>query len=243
MHFPVELFGRPRRVWVYTPPAYAPRDTAGLLIVFDATQYLDEIPVPRILDSLLAAKRIAPLVAVLIDNGSAGVRREDLANRAAFADWLAGDLLPWIRQRYAISRDPRRAIVAGSSAGGLGAAYAAFRWPQHFGNVLSLSGAFYRGNENAAAGPYEWLTTQVAAVPRKPVRFFMVVGSTETRGALGGAAPSILAATRRLHEVLVKKGYPVTYREDPGGVHDVISWRTQLAPGLVALASPPRSLR
>jgi enterochelin esterase family protein len=239
VRFPVELFGRTRRVWVYTPPAdSARRDSLGLLVVFDGPQFLEEIPLPRMLDSLIAAKRIEPLVAVFIDNGTAAARREDLANRAAFADWLAADLLPWIRQRYPVSSDPGRAILAGSSAGGLGAAYAAFRWPQHFGNVLSLSGAFWRGNENASGAPFEWLTGQVAAAPRKNVRFYLEVGSTETHGTIGGAGPSILAANRRLRDALRAKRYDVLYREVPGGVHDATSWAGQLPAGLAALAAP-----
>jgi pimeloyl-ACP methyl ester carboxylesterase len=43
--------------------------------------------------------------------------------------------------------DPRRVIVTGSSAGGLAAAYVALMRPDLFGNVLSRSGAFWRGAE------------------------------------------------------------------------------------------------
>jgi len=239
--FPEPLFGRTRRIWIYTPPNYtAAGDSAGLLITFDGPTYLEEILLPRMLDSLITGGQVAPLVAVLIDNGTGTPRRDDLANRAAFVPWLGDRLLPWVQKRWKVSRDPRRVILNGSSAGGLGAAYAAFRRPDLFGNVLSQSGAFWRGNENSNGAPYEWLTSQFAGAPRKPVRFYLDVGALETNGALGGAAPSILSANRHLHDALRAKGYDVTYREVPGGVHAPESWRARLPAGLTSLAPGQR---
>jgi enterochelin esterase-like enzyme len=46
-----------------------------------------------------------------------------------------------------------RTILAGSSAGGLGAAYIAFKYPSLFRNVLSQSGACWRRNEASNAAP------------------------------------------------------------------------------------------
>jgi enterochelin esterase-like enzyme len=239
--FKEPLFGRTRRIWVYTPPGYgAAGDSAGLLVTFDGPQYLEEIPLPHMLDSLTAGGQIAPLVAVLIDNGTAGPRREDLANRAEFATWLSDRLVPWVQQRWKVSRDPRRVILNGSSAGGLAAAYAAFRRPDLFGNVISQSGAFWRGNENSNGAPYEWLTSQFAGAPRKPVRFYLDVGAAETNGTLGGTAPSILSANRRLRDALRAKGYDVTYKEVIGGVHSPESWSARLPAGLTAIAPVQR---
>jgi hypothetical protein len=47
--FDVPFDGRPRAIQVRTPAASA--DSANLLIVFDGPQYLDEIPLPAMLDS------------------------------------------------------------------------------------------------------------------------------------------------------------------------------------------------
>lgn len=234
--FPARLDGRTRRIWMNTP-AVARGDSASLLVVFDGEQYLDEIPLPRMLDSLTAAGRIFPAVAVLIDNGTGFERRQDLANRAAFAAWLGDSLVPWVRVNSPVplARDPRRAVVCGSSAGGLAAAYVALKRPDLFGNVLSQSGAFWRGNENSDGAPWEWLTAQYAAAPRAPIRFFLDVGSTETHGVLGGTGPPILDANRRLREVLRAKGYDVAYTEVPGGYHAPESWATRLPAGLAML--------
>ncbi|HEY6147950.1 MAG TPA: alpha/beta hydrolase-fold protein, partial [Thermoanaerobaculia bacterium] len=143
------VLGGERRVWVYTPPGYERGGAAeyDLLIVFDGEEYLTEFQLPAMLDSLLAERKAGPFVAVLIDNGSGAVRLGDLANRFQFAEFLSGDLIEWVRGRWKVTRDPRRTILAGSSAGSLAAAYAAFRRPDLFGNVLSQSGAFWRGDE------------------------------------------------------------------------------------------------
>ena len=187
------------------------------------------------LDSLIAARRIRPTVAVLVDNGERSARLSDLANSKRFIDFLADELVPWARAGWSISRDPAHATVTGSSAGGLAALHLAFARPELFANVLAQSAALWRGNEASNDPPYEWLTQQYAAAAKKPLRIFMDVGGLETHGALGGAAPSILEANRRLRDVLTAKGYNLQYTEVPGGQHSPASWRPRLPIGLVAL--------
>lgn len=233
--------GRTRRVWVYTPPRYAPDADApyGLLVVFDGREYVEDIQLPKILDGLLAAGKAPPLVAVLTDNATGAARLEDLGNRARFAAFLGDELLPWVRSHWTVTRDPRRTIVTGSSAGGLAAAYVAWKRPDLFGNVLSQSGAFWRGNEGSNDPPYEWLTSQYAAAPKRDIRFVLEVGALESQGALGGVAPSILEANRRHHGALRKRGYDVTYAEVSNGRHSQESWRERLPAAIAALARPP----
>lgn len=229
-----------RRVWVYTPPGYAPSAGSSytLLIVFDGGVYLNDIPLPGILDTLLAQRKAPPIVAVLIDNASGAARLDDLANRSSFAIFLGEDLVPWVRQRWNVTREPGRTIVTGSSAGGLAAAYVALKRPDLFGNVLSQSGAFWRGNEASNDPLYEWLTSQYASTPKRDIRFLLEVGALESRGALGGAAPSILEANRRLRDAFRKKGYAVNYAEVPDGNHSPSTWRQRLPAGIASLAIP-----
>ncbi len=69
---------------------------------FDGVSYLSEIPVPTILNSLLPADEIWPTVEVLVDNGDASESAGDLDNHAAFADFLAKELLPWVRRNWRV---------------------------------------------------------------------------------------------------------------------------------------------
>jgi enterochelin esterase family protein len=239
--FESRAYGRLRRLWVYTPPAYSTPDATNhdLLVVFDGDEYLSAIPLPHILDSLLAAKRIPPMVAVFVADSSGAARLDDLANHERFVTFICDELAPWVRGRWKVTHDPRRTFVTGSSAGGLAAAFLALRRPDVFGNVLSQSGAFWRGAEGSNGAPFEWLTSSYASSPKRDVRFFLDVGSTETRGALNGTAPSILEANRHLRDVLRTKGCEVSYTEVPGGFHAPESWSGRLPVGLVTLAGSP----
>jgi enterochelin esterase-like enzyme len=101
-----------------------------------------------ILDNLLADNRTPPLVAVLFD--SPDDVRSELGNSPIIAEFVAQELLPWVRRHYHIIANPAHTIVGGLSAGGCAAAYMGLRHPELFGNVLSQSGAFWQwGMERA----------------------------------------------------------------------------------------------
>jgi len=234
---PSKSYPPSRHLWVYTPAGY-PTSCAGtcnLILAFDGGMYLGAMPLPRILDSLTAARRTPPTVAILFDNGGA-TRLDDLANHDRLASFVADELIPWARAKWSVTRDPSRTIITGSSAGGLAAAYIAFKHPDLFGNVLSQSGAFWRGNEGANDAPFEWVTAQYQSAPKKEIRFVLEVGALETTGAMGGAVPSLVVANRKLRDALAAKQYRVDYFEVPGGDHSPETWRVRLPLGIVALA-------
>jgi hypothetical protein len=75
-----------------------------------------------------------------------------------------------------------------------------------------------------------------ALAARKPcsgARFYLDAGRLENR-TFDDGAPSLLASNRHLRDVLIAKGYDVTYREFAGG-HDSVWWRSTLADGRIAL--------
>ena len=235
-----KLYGHPRHVWVYTPAAYdAARKTPyGLVVCFDGADYgsMGDIPLPIILDNLTSAEKLPPMVALLIETGQRAERISQLGNSSRFARSLGDELMPWLQENFNVTRDPGRVIVTGSSAGGLAAAYVAFRRPDLFGNVLSQSGAFWRGNEASNGPPYEWLTGQFDRSPKLPLRFYLEIGALETVHAVG-TGPVFIEANRRLRDVLRAKGYPLFYKEVAGAGHEPGHWRNELADGLLWLAS------
>lgn len=226
-----ELLGNERRIWTYVP-ANAGSEPCRLLVSLDGDVSPDVMPVATILDNLHAAKKIPPTIAVLVDSLTHLERDLELPCHPPFADFLADELLPWVRERLRISADPSHAIVAGQSYGGLAAAFAGFRRPEVFGNVLSQSGSFWWGAENEEP---EWLTRQFAAAPVAPLRLFLEVGMLEN-SPVARVGPSMLTSNRHLRTVLRAKGYPdVTYSEYNGG-HDYVCWRGSFADGLIALS-------
>jgi enterochelin esterase-like enzyme len=224
--------GGSRPVAVYTPPGYqAGGEPYPLLVVLDGTAYRDLIPLPVILDNLIAAGRIPPVVAVLAGRLDAEERDTDLACNRAFSRFLAEELLPWVRQHYRVTADPAHTVLAGSSLGGLAAACAAIEYPDRFGNVLAQSGSFSWKPEGAARP--EWVARRLAAGPRLPLRFALDVGLLETWPPPTGG-PSLLEANRHLRDTLRAKGYDLTYSEYAGG-HGHANWQATLPEELVSL--------
>ena len=229
-----EILKEERAVSVYTPAGYNSQETYWVVVLFDGEEYRSIVPTPIILETLVAAKKIHPLVALLVDSGK--TRDRDLQCSAPFAEFLAKELLPWARQRYRISSDPRQTIVGGSSYGGLGAAYCAFRYPEVFGNVLSQSASFGyypgwdRDSDRTDSSSYGWLIRQFVTTTKLPIRFYVEAGLFETHSPRG-----LLAENRRMRDVLEAKGYSIVYSEYAGG-HEYLNCRGSLADGLIALA-------
>jgi|SRR5882672_936738 len=202
-----------------------------LIVLFDAAPFLSAIPTPTILDNLQTDGFLGPLVAVFVGNSPTEDRASDLRPSPKLSAFLRLELLPWLRQRYQFTHDPRRTVIGGSSLGGLAAAYAAFANSDLFGNVISLSGAHWwwpgysAGSDvtrllNSESG---WLTHEYAKAPKLSLRFYADVGTWE--GAV------MLLPNRAFRDVLVAKGYEVEYQEHVGG-HDPVSWRPALTDAL-----------
>lgn len=219
-----------RPVAVYTPPGYEDRagKTYPLLIVFDGSAYRDLIPLPVILDNLIAAGRIPPVVAVLAGRLEADERESDLSCSRPFSRFVAEELLPWARKGYRVNGD---VILAGSSLGGLAATCAAMERPDLFGNVLSQSGAFWWKPEGEKQ--FEWVNRQLANRPRLPLRFYLDVGSLEIRRKVGNGI-DLYGANHRLAETLRAKGYDHLFAEFSGG-HGYANWQGTISDGLVFL--------
>ena len=234
-----ELLQNERTISVYTPPDYrAGGAPHALLALFDEAAYLNQVPTPVILDNLIAARKIPSTVAVLIANPSQDTRSKELPPNPTFAEFLATELLPWVRARYSVTTDPSRTVVAGSSYGGIAATYAGLRHPELFGNVLCQSGSFWWAPDHGAGPGADatsetgWLAKEFIKSPKLPLRFWMDAGvfEVDTFGT-GGA---ILEPSRHMRDVLLAKGYEVHYRQYASG-HDYLNWRGTLGEGLIAL--------
>jgi enterochelin esterase family protein len=229
-----------RTVMVYAPPGYDPQGPAyPLLLMFDGGGYNDRhMPIPVILDNLIAQRTIAPLVAVFVFQGED--RNLELSCSPPFADFMAKEVVPWARSNYRVSAAPDRTIIGGWSAGGLMAAYCGSRYPEVFGNVLSLSGSFpwYPGYWESPTAALDaepaWLIRQFLMEPRRAVRFYLAAGRFENSPGF-----SLLGENRHLRDVLQAKGYSVQSREFNGG-HDALGWRGPFVEGLIALTGAPK---
>lgn len=188
--------GLDHAVSVYTPPGYSRASGASnLLIVLDGEGVPSLVPVPTILDNLLAARQIGPTVAVMVANRP-GKRGPDLACSTELLAFVRDDLIPWVRAHYAVPRHPRHVVIAGRSASGNTALYLAIELSPLIGNAISQSGGCGLGPPGEIRTPAsarvgltednfpqrEWLTRRIATLPRRPVRIHLEVGTLEDVG-------------------------------------------------------------
>lgn len=226
-----QILGNDRDVWTYVPAGAEPQN---LLVLFDAHAFLRDVPTPRILDNLMADGLLPNTAAVIVGNASPEARGQELPPNPKFAQFMAEELMPWVREQ-GLAQMARHTVVAGSSYGGLVSSYLGLMHPELFGNVLSMSGSYWWAPQGEPAG---WMQRawQTLPSPMPNVRFYIDAGRFETgRGGRNG----ILETSRELGDVLRARGLSVTQREWISG-HDYVQWQASLGCGLVALLAPQK---
>ena len=241
--FKSELLKNERDMWVYTPPGYAAASGPyPLLVLFDGYTYVnaDWINATPTLDNLINDGRIRPVVVCFLNSVNRNVEL-GYAGADTLGAAIVRELLPALRAKYSISTVARDLVIGGSSAGGLAAGLIALRHPEAFGNVLSQSGAF-RLRPEGGAEP-NLIAQMFAAAARAPVRFYLETGLYENVPSAGLPLhemvldEGITGGNRHLRDVLIAKGYDVTYRES-ATAHEAVHWRATLAEALLALLKP-----
>ena len=223
------VLGGKRTVTMYTPASYAgKRKSLPFVLLFDGESYIIDAAAPTMLDNMIGRKVIPRVIVAFLH--SQGTRSEDLQPNAKFQQFIGAELVPWIRERYRIAKDPKVNVVSGASFGGLAAGYTAFVHPEIFGNVLSQSGSFWWSPtylQDVSPSPNAgWMVKQFAESAPKAIRFYMSVGSWESAGMLSG--------NRILRSVLMGKGNTVTYSEVVSG-HNWANFQQTFPDGLIAL--------
>ena len=240
--FKSTILGNERDILVYTPPGYAKSaQPYQLLFLFDGEDSNGLVFSTDTIENLIAERRIPSLVVVRIANPDQQTRNRELACTAEFVEFLNSELTPFIRDHYNVTHKPSETIISGYSLGGLAAAWAGYKHPETFGLILSQSGSFFWEPCQTEKPEPNWLAKHYIASPKLPLRFYIDAGIFEidfsrSSGVLfpshGGGG--ILLASRQMRDVLLAKGYEVTYQEF-GGAHENINWRGTLADGLLAL--------
>jgi enterochelin esterase family protein len=241
--FKSELLNNVRDIWVYTPPGYAP--SAGpypLVVLFDGFQYVSAAwnNAPATLDNLISDGRMRPTIVCFLDSVDRGIE-QGYVGADTYGDAIVRELLPQLRSTYAVSTSARDTVIGGFSAGALAASLIALRHSDVFGNVLSQSGAFRLrkpGGDEPTSIAQMWV-----AAPRLPVRFYLETGLYENMPSANlplhemALDEGITTSNRHFRDVLMAKGYDVTYRET-ATAHESIHWRSTLADALTTLLKP-----
>lgn len=211
-----------RTAWIYMPEgiiAVTPtRCDIPLLIMFDGDVWVSTQNLPQTLDNLILDGEIPPVIAVLLDCGDRKRRWDELNEQGDGIDYLALELMPWLRKHYPVGSRAQNVVVAGQSLGGLSALLATVRYPDVFGAAISQSGALWR----------DQAVLEVIDHPPLSARIVIQVGRQEW---------VTFPPTRFLAEYLEDVGVDVTLTEYNGG-HDYAWWRGAIADGLRSVFSP-----
>lgn len=156
-----------------------------------------------------------------------------------FEDYIAEDLIHEVDAKYRVLRSQYGRVIAGLSMGGYGAIKIALKHPDLYAEAGSFSGAFpvaadvayadrfpaYRAEILGIFGPSGSRTrlendvyglAEAAIVDRVPPLYIDC-----------GTADSLLAANRRLVDILQRRGFRYEYHETPGA-HAWDYWNRRL---------------
>jgi enterochelin esterase family protein len=191
-----------RTVWVYVPAQYVAGTPAPFMVVQDGYGYLNRLP--RVLDNLIAQKRVPVLVAVLVDNGGGdaqgsqrGLEYDTLSGR--YSDFIETEVLPC-------------------------AFTTALEHPERYRRVLSYSGTFVNQqsppNPASPRGAWEYHASILPNAPPRPIRIWMEVGEKD----LHFDDPEETwhnwpLANQRMAAVLKAKGYDYRFTLSLGARH------------------------
>lgn len=217
------ILNNDRRVWVYTPSGYSNKEKPyKLLVLTDGFDYINYLSIKNVLDNLISDKKIDPIVCVLVSSNDN--RYEELTCNEKFADFITLEILPWINSNYNVDITPQNHIIGGVSLGGLTASYIGYKYSNCFENILSQSGSFWYEKE--------WLTEQYKNSEKLPLKFYLCAGLLEDYPY--DDEPVMMEVINNMRDVLLQKGYDVTYETFNSG-HDYLGWGETLASGLISL--------
>jgi len=213
--FESKILHNRRQIYVYLPPEYdkSSKTLFPALYVQDGGEYLNRARIAVVLDNLLYAREIPPLIGVMIDPV---LREPEYRANEDYARFVTDELLPHIEDHYRAQPEREARGVMGASMGGLISTYLGLTRPEVFSKVGGQSSAFFLEEQRIMP---------LAENLRDNLAFYLDVGQYEME---------FIPAHKRLIPVLESKGCTCVYREVPGG-HNWTTWRAHLKDLLTTL--------
>jgi len=184
-----------RQVTVYIPAQYVAGTAAPLIVSCDAYGARNN-QLPTVLDNMIAARRLPPIVAVMIANGGGdgpgserGLEYDTVSGK--YAEFVEAEILPQVERNYGvkITKDPDGRMTLGGSSGGSASFSMAWFHPELYHRVLIYSGTFVNQHPDAEYpnGAWEYPQRLIPQSPAKPLRIWMHVSQNDN-GATSAAS-------------------------------------------------------
>ena len=205
-----------RRVGVYVPRQYVPGSAAPFIVTADG---IDRMMFTA-LDHLIAEKKLPPIVAISIGNGSGdgqgserGLEYDTMSGR--YAEWVESEVLPLVEAKanVKLTKDPDGRATTGGSSGGSCALIMAWYHPELYHRVLTYSGTYvnqqWPSNPESPHGAWEFHEHLIQNSPVKPIRIWMEVGDRDlyNPNSMDDHMHDWVLANERMASVLAAKDY------------------------------------
>jgi len=210
-----------RKVWVLNARHGVPE---RLAIFLDGEYYANKMDAPATLVTLQESGVISPMLCVFVSHLNGEARHHDLTCNPRYSDFIATDVVGWLREKNSAIPEHNH-FIAGPSLGGLASAYLALTRPEVFPYCLSHSGSFWWKDE--------WLTNTLDQMPVSRSKFWLSVGDKEIESGVSHPPTGLrqdvaqVSACERLATALMAKGHTVHYDLYEGG-HEIKPWKDEL---------------
>ncbi len=226
-----DAFGEPRRVRLYLPARFRRSRSYPLLVVHDGHDYLRFSSLKTVLDNLIHALEVAPMIVALTDPDE---RLEEYPDHEPHARFLTEELVPELEREYPLDAEPAGRGLMGASLGAVASLACAWRYPGVYSRLLLQSGSFAftdigKHRRGPAFDPVVEFVNAFRRNPGKPSRrIFLSCGTYE----------SLIYENRSMVPFLQSTGMKVRYVEARDG-HNWENWRDRLREGLSWLFPGP----
>ena len=214
-----------RAITVYIPAGHKRGKKVPFIVTHDGPRLgSPDMTLPRVLDNLIAQKRVPVMAAVMIQNGGGdaqgsqrGLEYDTLSGK--FAEFIETDVLPKVETLYdlKLTRDPDGRAVMGCSSGAAAALSMAWFHPEWYHRVVSYSGTYVNQqwpfDPETPGGAWEYHTSIIPNAKPKPIRIWMHVGDRDllNPNVMRDDMHDWVAANHRMAAALEAKGYDYQY--------------------------------
>ena len=203
-----------RKIWIYTPHESYGDKPLPVVYVHDGDGFLALASMRNVLDNLMAAGRIQPLIAVFVPP----VDRTDEyagAKQAAFTKFMTEELVPYIDHRYNTMPHPWGRANLGASNGGNIALWLCVSHPEMFGLAAAMS---------SNVEPNIRQQVEQGVVPS--VKFYLDLGTYDI--------PILIDRVRSFRDLLQASEETLYYKEFHEG-HSWGNWKAHIDDALIYL--------
>ncbi len=233
-----------RTITVYIPAQYVPGTAAPLLVTHDGPGLgKPDMNLPRILDNLIAQKRVPAMIVVMVANGGGDAQGHERGKEydtmsGLYAEFIEHEVLPLVEKNYGVqlTKDPEGRATMGSSSGGSAALIMAWYHPELYHRVLTFSGTYVNQqwpfNPETPDGAWGFHNKLIPESAPKPIRLWMAVGDRDSYNPniMRDGMHDWVEANNRMATALKAKGYHYQYLYCLNSGHGVGNARPQFLP-------------